>query len=530
MRNCHMRYLVTCLILLCTGILFSQPEIKSQYFEQTYKQGADYELKLTVYPALKAGDEPRPAIVFFFGGGWVGGSVEQFRPHAEYFSSRGMVAILADYRTRSKYGTTPFDALADARDALKYIHEHASSLDVDPARICAAGGSAGGHLAAATAMNLLGDGMAAKERPDVLILFNPVVDNGPNGYGYDRVGDRYHEFSPLHNITPGMPPALFFLGTKDRLIPVSTGESYCERMQAIGSRCDLYLYTDQGHGFFNYKFEKYYRETVYTADQFLRSIGYLEGKPTVLPMELVEARPLPEAHAHNDYRQVNPLTDALAHGFCSVEADLLLKDDQLYVGHDRIELEEDPPLLDEAYLEPLFRRFNYYQGEIYPGFDGTFYLWLDIKYDGDEVYSLLKDLIEPYREMLSFWDGTIYRQGKVTIVLSGDRPFDEVQQDSFHRMFLDGRPENIGNGFNSQMMPFISTHYRQIFTLEQGSPDADDVEAATDFVKQCHAEGKKVRFWATPDNSEVWSFLRESDVDLINTDSLSGLHKFLIDY
>ena len=152
-------------------------------------------------------------------------------------------------------------------------------------KIIAAGGSAGAHIAAAADLTILeeeGENVSISSRPDALVLFNPVFDNGPGGYGYDRIGSRYTEISPLHNIKKGAAPTIVFLGTKDDLVPVKTARLYKSKMEEVGSRCDLFLYPDQKHGFFNYKGDlKYFKETVQQADIFLESLGYLKGKPTI---------------------------------------------------------------------------------------------------------------------------------------------------------------------------------------------------------------------------------------------------------
>ena len=114
------------------------------------------------------------------------------------------------------------------------------------------------------------------------MLFNPVYDNGPKGYGYERVKDRYKEISPFHNIKKGSPPTIVFLGTKDKLIPVSTAEAYEAKMKAVGSRCDTHLYEGQPHGFFNKgRRGDHYGATVLEMDKFLISLGWLSGKPTI---------------------------------------------------------------------------------------------------------------------------------------------------------------------------------------------------------------------------------------------------------
>lgn len=251
-----------------------------------YKQVDTTKLTMEIFkPSDMKAEQLYPAIVFFFGGGWVGGSTAQFQPHAKYLASRGMVVFLADYRVKSRQGTTPFESLKDAKSAVRYIRGNFRKFQIDPNKIVAAGGSAGGHLAAATATirryNEKSDNLDISAVPNALALFNPVIDNGPGGYGYDRIGARYLYFSPLHNIRIGMPPSIFFLGTDDRLIPVETAEYFKVVSEKVGSRCDLHLYEDQPHGFFNLKNKPMYEATVEALDRFLISLGYLTGEPNM---------------------------------------------------------------------------------------------------------------------------------------------------------------------------------------------------------------------------------------------------------
>lgn len=252
--------------------------------KMVYKTIDTLNLTLEIYrPEFSDVTESIPALVFFFGGGWTGGSTTQFQPHAEYFSARGLVCILVDYRVNSRHQTSPFEALMDAKSAMRFIRKNAESLKIDPEKIIAAGGSAGGHLAAATALissiNDPTDDLSISCKPNALVLFNPVIDNGPGGYGFERIGNRYKEFSPLHNITTGAPPTIIFLGTKDNLIPVETMNYYQTIMKRVGSVCDLHLYEDQIHGFFNYKNFEYYQKTVEQTDAFLQANGFLKPQP-----------------------------------------------------------------------------------------------------------------------------------------------------------------------------------------------------------------------------------------------------------
>ena len=205
MRN--LKHILAFMISLCSYLyVCSQEQIM-------YKQVDSTKLFMEVYrPGTFNMAQKHPAMVFFFGGGWNGGSIKQFEPHAKYFSQRGMICFLVDYRVKGRHQTTPFESLKDAKSAIRYIRENAGTFNIDTSRIVASGGSAGGHLAAAAALiddyNESSDNNSISCKPNVLVLFNPVIDNGPGGNGYDRIGEDYKSFSPLHNIRKGAPPTI----------------------------------------------------------------------------------------------------------------------------------------------------------------------------------------------------------------------------------------------------------------------------------------------------------------------------------
>lgn len=266
--------------LLTAWNLFSQNE------SIVYKQVDTTTLVMEVIkPENMVAGKKYPAMVFFFGGGWNKGNIKQFEPHASYFSKRGLVCFLVDYRVKDRQHTTPFESLKDAKSAIRFIREHANKFHIDPLKIIASGGSAGGQLAAATAMisgfNEGSDNLSVSCKPNALVLFNPVIDNGPGGVGYSRIDKAYKEFSPLHNIQKGAPPTVIFQGTDDYLIPVETIKYFQKVMQTVGSRCDVFFYEGKKHGFFNYnKFENY-KSTVSKADIFLQSLGFLKKEPMI---------------------------------------------------------------------------------------------------------------------------------------------------------------------------------------------------------------------------------------------------------
>lgn len=275
-------------IFFCTSLaILSLATMSAQDDSVIYKKIDTLELSMHIYKPMDFEDRDSfPAIIFFFGGGWRGGTPLQFDSHAKYFSSRGMVCFLADYRVFSRHATDPGYAVKDAKSAIRYLRSNADELNINATKIVAAGGSAGGHLAAATALlhgyNDPMDSLQVDCMPNALVLFNPVIDNGPSGYGYERVSDAYHQFSPLHNIRRGAPPTLFMVGDQDDLIPVETARYFQMALQRVGSTCELIIYPDARHGFFNKsRSAEHYKATVTATDRFLQRVNYISTLQTI---------------------------------------------------------------------------------------------------------------------------------------------------------------------------------------------------------------------------------------------------------
>lgn len=202
--------------------------------------------------------DSRPAIVFYHGGAWVKGKPGQFTQHSQHFEGLGLVCVPVEYRlvNRKELAETPEKCVHDARSAIRWLRSRASEFGIDPNRIASAGGSAGVHLAAPLGMiegmDAPTDNLAISAKSNAMLLFNPVFDNGPNGYGYKEIGARYREFSPFHNASSEDPPALVFLGDQDHLIPEQTAHELKAKFDAVGVKCQVMIFVGMEHGFFNY--------------------------------------------------------------------------------------------------------------------------------------------------------------------------------------------------------------------------------------------------------------------------------------
>jgi hypothetical protein len=236
---------------------------------------------------------------------------------------------------------------------------------------------------------------------------------------------------------------------------------------------------------------------------------------------------LPQAHAHNDYEHKRPLLDALDHGFCSVEADIHLADGQLLVAHDRKAL--DPArTLQALYLDPLRARARQHSGRIYPG-GPEFFLLIDLKGDWETTYPVLRAVLKQYAEMLSsFTDGKKEARA-VTVVLSGNRAKPMFDGETTRYAALDGTLDDLHSGEPATLIPWVSANWARSFQWRGSGafPDPEKVKLK-EWVALAHQQGRKVRFWGAPDKKDFWRELVAHDVDLVNTDDLAGLQKFLL--
>jgi acetyl esterase/lipase len=267
-----------------------------------YKSVDERRLVLHVFePENHKQDARVPAVVFFHGGGWKNGNPLQLADQCRYLAGRGMVAITAEYRLTTRPGIKINDCVEDAKSAMRWVRGHAAELGIDPSRIAAGGGSAGGHLAACTALvdthDATTDDKSVSAKPDAMILFNPAMITAPDpraekqgftpnkrkpeGDGKTdesplagRIRGEATAISPLAHAKKKQPPCIMFFGTEDRLL--QPAEWFRDDSVAAGNRCRIITYEGQGHSFFNQ--EPYTGKTLEEVDRFLVGLGWLRAK------------------------------------------------------------------------------------------------------------------------------------------------------------------------------------------------------------------------------------------------------------
>jgi len=211
-----------------------------------YKKTPQEDMYLYLLRPTTKTNKPLPAIVYFTGGGWVGGNVEGQIANAAWFRDKGIIGIDADYRVKSRHGTTPIECIQDAKSAIRYVRAHAGELGIDPNRIIVAGGSAGGHIASCTFIDggdAQGEDLNVSSKPNALVLHNPVLGEG---FGKEFF-DAHPEFAPILHVKKGWPPTIISNGTKDGTTPFLVAEKFTRLMQEAGNTCELIPVKDADH-------------------------------------------------------------------------------------------------------------------------------------------------------------------------------------------------------------------------------------------------------------------------------------------
>jgi acetyl esterase/lipase len=247
-----------------------------------YKKTPQEELCLYILrpaPAAKTAQKPLPAIIYFTGGGWVKGTPDAMMGNVEWFREQGIIAISADYRVKSRHGTTPVEAVKDAKSAIRFVRKNAKQLGIDPNRIIAAGGSAGGHIAAAAVLpgnDEPGEDTSISTRPNALVLHNPVL-----GVGYREDFFAEHpDCSPILGVRPGWPATVLSNGTADDTTPYASAEEFVKKMKAAGNVCELIPVEGAKHSCDWPANNRNFLPTITKMTEFLRKNGIIPPPPT----------------------------------------------------------------------------------------------------------------------------------------------------------------------------------------------------------------------------------------------------------
>lgn len=220
--------------------------------------------------------------------------------------------------------------------------------------------------------------------------------------------------------------------------------------------------------------------------------------------------PLLKAHAHNDYEHERPFFDAFQLGFGSIEADVYAVNGQLLVGHERNQLSLNRNLKD-LYIDPIIRVLKANK-------EGNFHqLLIDSKTSADSTLPLIIAALKPHAEII--------QQKGFRIVISGNRPKPSQYIESPAWITFDGRSDER---FPTNKVVLESESMLKFgFWGGQGPIPANLKEKLKNYVNEVHANGRKVRLWATPDSLLGYQALLDIGVDYIGTDKLSLLADYL---
>ena len=196
----------------------------------------------------------RPVFMWFFGGGWTTGTPRNAAGWGQWAADLGLVGVAPDYRTKGRFGTSPLEAVADSRAALRWVQDHAAELGIDPERIVVGGNSAGGHVALWTAIAPTPPGSDGKEaprfKPVALVLTSAVSDTSKaTGYTPVRFGENAEALSPVHRLDAKMPPMLVLHGDADSTVPQRESLVLRDKLLATGNACEFIDVAGGSHNF-----------------------------------------------------------------------------------------------------------------------------------------------------------------------------------------------------------------------------------------------------------------------------------------
>jgi acetyl esterase/lipase len=239
--------------------------------------------KLELHLFEPQGHQPtdrRPCMLTIHGGGWVAGTPTVVYCVALHFAERGWLGVSLQYRiAKPGRNDTVFDAVQDARSAVRYLRAHAAELGIDPNQIVASGRSAGGHLAAAAGLfdglDEPGEDVTVSCVPNAIALYSAVLDTSDQGYGQVVIGERWRELSPVLRVRAGLPPTLVLHGVRDSTTPIAGARAFAEAMQKAGNTCQLIEHARGSHSYMM-RTEPLFLEAMEQTREFVAKAGIKE--------------------------------------------------------------------------------------------------------------------------------------------------------------------------------------------------------------------------------------------------------------
>ncbi|MFC4870875.1 phosphatidylinositol-specific phospholipase C/glycerophosphodiester phosphodiesterase family protein [Negadavirga shengliensis] len=225
-----------------------------------------------------------------------------------------------------------------------------------------------------------------------------------------------------------------------------------------------------------------------------------------------------KVHSHNDYIRNIPFWEAYANNVASIEVDVILKDDKLYVAHEEASI-HPRRTLESLYLEPIQKARDLNIGHLNP-----FILLIDFKTEAHSTLEKLLEVVEPYREICTAQNG----EALITLVISGNRPEkrDYIKFPSY--ILFDYQSVSDTSDLPLDKIAMISLNFRHLSSWD-GKDEIDENEKIKllEAINIAHSLQKPIRFWATPDTPAAWLTLHEMGVDYINTDDPYGATQYL---
>ena len=253
---------------------------RASHLIETYKIVDGFELEMHLFlPDSQVFAGPRPTIIYFHGGSWSEGKPDWFFGEGAEFARQGWVAAAIEYRIKGRHGTLPFEAVKDAKSAVRWLRENAVKHKINPDKIIATGNSAGGHLVLATALvenwNEESDDLGVSAKPNALMVvsgvFDLTVDNSKWIVKTLNNKELVKEISPNHLIKEDLPPMLIIHGENDRNCLYSTAEYFVSQSERLNNKVTFSAIEGAGHFIW---FGRYGGNVAAIQREYLNSLGF----------------------------------------------------------------------------------------------------------------------------------------------------------------------------------------------------------------------------------------------------------------